>query len=90
MIAEIERGMPDGRRFSNHNRAGERQAWPIVQKHCPTKTEAQCRRAVAKWIAQGRLYTDEYHDPTARKMRTGLFARQVVAKQTEAEVEGAP
>ena len=83
VIAEIERGMPDGRRFSNHNRAGEREVWPVVQKHCQTKTEAQCRRAVTKWVAQGRLYTKEYHDPIERKKRTGLFARQTAAKQAE-------
>ena len=46
------------------------------QKHCPNKTESQCRRAVAKWIKQGVLYEDEYWDPTQRRTQVGLFVRK--------------
>jgi hypothetical protein len=76
VLADIERGMPDGRRFSNHNLASTRQAWPVVAKHCPNKTESQCRRIVAKWLKQGLLYEDEYWDATQRRERSGLFMRK--------------
>ena len=86
VVTEIDRGMPGDRRFSNHNKAREREVWPVVQKHCPNKTEAQCRAAVTKWVAQGRLYTKEYHDPVEQKKRMGLYARPAPAKQAEEEV----
>ena len=54
ILADIDRGLADGRRYSNHNRATRRQAWPLVYKHCPTKTEGQCRRAVAGTDQAGR------------------------------------
>jgi hypothetical protein len=74
VITEIGRGMPDGQRYTNHNRAKARQAWPVVQKYCPDKTENQCRRAVADWIKSGLLYEDKYTNPVQRKEQTGLFA----------------
>jgi DNA polymerase I-like protein with 3'-5' exonuclease and polymerase domains len=75
VIAEIGAGTKDGRRFTNHNSATKRAAWPIVRKHCPNKTRDQCRRMVAIWIKRGLLYEDEYFDPVDRKDRAGLFAR---------------
>jgi hypothetical protein len=74
IIADIGRGMPNGQRFSNSNAATRRPAWPIVQKHCPDKTEDQCRRSVASWIKKGLLYEDDYDDPTDHKPRRGLYA----------------
>jgi hypothetical protein len=76
VIREIGDGMPNRQRFTNHNAATNRAAWPIVQKHCPDKTEDQCRRIIAAWIKQGLLYVDEYHDPTRRTQQSGLFARE--------------
>jgi hypothetical protein len=75
IIEEIGKGMPDGNRYSNQPAATKRAAWPIVQKHCPDKTEEQCRRIVANWIKDGLLYEDEYTDPIRRHRQTGLFAR---------------
>jgi DNA polymerase I-like protein with 3'-5' exonuclease and polymerase domains len=77
IITELDRGMPNGQRFSNHNSATKRPAWPIVQRHCPDMTQAQCRRAVASWIRKGLLYEDEYPDPTRDgRQQTGLYARK--------------
>ena len=75
IITEIDQGMPNGQRFTNHRQSETRQAWPIVQKHCPDKTEAQCRLAVANWIKKELLFEDEYEDPVYRRPRRGLFAR---------------
>ena len=81
IFAEIDRGMPDGQRYSNHNRATRRQAWPLVRKHCPAKTENQCRRIVAAWIKQGALYEDEYPDPVQRRRQLGLFVRKTITEE---------
>jgi hypothetical protein len=58
IVAEIDRGMPNGQRFSNHNSATKRQAWPIVQKHCPDKTQEQCRRAITSRVDNELLNED--------------------------------
>src|SRR5262249_33147890 len=81
IVAEIDRGMPSGQRFSNDNAATKRAAWPIVQRHCPDKTGDQCRRIVAGWVKQGSLYEDEYDDPVYGKPRKGLFARRTSDEQ---------
>src|SRR5262249_58022789 len=81
IVAEIDRGLPNGQRFSNDNAATKRAAWPIVQKHCPDKTRDQCRRIVAGWVKQGSLYEDEYDDPVYGKPRKGLFARRTSDEQ---------
>ena len=76
IIEEIDGGMPDGTRFSNHHSAKQRAAWPIVQKYCPDKTEGQCRQIIARWIREGRLYEDEYISLLRRESQTGLFAHK--------------
>jgi hypothetical protein len=86
IIREINEGLPDGQRFSNHAQAATaRQAWPIVQKHCSDKTKDQCRRIVAGWIKEGLLFEEEYDDPVYRRERRGLFARQSAPVEEEEE-----
>jgi AAA domain len=75
ILGDIDRGTRDGQRYSNHNAARKREAWPAVQKHCPNKTRNQCRQIISTWIKTGRLYEDDYQDPVARKRQSGLFAR---------------
>jgi hypothetical protein len=76
IIGEIDKGLPNGQRYSNDNAAKKRGAYAVVQKHCPGKTRAQGRAIVATWIKQGRLYEDEYDDPVYEKEQNGLFARK--------------
>jgi AAA domain len=81
ILDDIDRGMPDGQRYSNHNRATKRQAWPVVRKHCPTKTQNQCRQIVSAWIKKRLLYEDDYLDPVYRRQQSGLFARNPTAEE---------
>lgn len=46
IIADIDKGMEDGSRYSNAPRADIRAAWKVVVKHCPKKTEAQAREII--------------------------------------------
>jgi Mesyanzhinovviridae DNA polymerase len=84
IIKEIGEGTTDGQRFTNHKQAATaRQAWPLVQKHCPDKTREQCCRIVTGWIKKGLLYEDTYDDPVYRRQRRGLFARRPSTEEKE-------
>jgi hypothetical protein len=85
ILDEIDRGMPDGRRYSNHKAATKRAVWPIVQKHCPQKTQTQSRRIIESWIQQGLLHEDEYTDPIYRRPQTGLFIRKLPTEEANAK-----
>jgi hypothetical protein len=67
-----EQGKPNGQRYSNAPKAVDRAVWPVVQKHCPNKTEAQCRTIIHKWLEIGLLVSEDYVDPIQRRPRRGL------------------
>jgi AAA domain-containing protein len=71
-LTEIDAGMPNGQRYSDASSAGKRAAWPIVQKHCPDKSEPQCREIIRTWVKNGVLFNQSYDDPVERKSRQGL------------------
>jgi len=73
ILNEMEAEMPAGRRYSGKPQAVDRAAWKVVQKYCPTKTEAQCREMIREWIKAGVLFEAKYHDPVSRKEEWGLF-----------------
>src|SRR4029077_17100521 len=68
-LDEIERGVlnedgqPNGQRYSAASGAKARAAWKVVQKHCPEKSESQCREIVVTWGKNGLVYDEEYEDP---------------------------
>jgi hypothetical protein len=71
-LTEIDAGLPEGRRYSSASGAKARAAWPVVQRHCPDKTEPQCRQIINTWLKSGLLYNKEYNDPVDRKDVEGL------------------
>ena len=50
IIEEIDTGLPEGVRYSNHPQAKTRAAWKVVVKHAPTKTESQAREIIKAWV----------------------------------------
>ena len=68
--------MPNGQRYSDAGPAKERAAWRVVQRHCPDRTEPQCREIVRTWVETGLLFNEEYDDPVERKARKGLKVAQ--------------
>jgi hypothetical protein len=72
-LTDIDKGLPDGQRYSNAPKATTRAAWSVVKRHCPEKTEKQCREMVGTWIKNGTLYEDNYVDPIKRESRPGLY-----------------
>jgi hypothetical protein len=73
VLDDIERGMPNGQRYSSAGAAKDRAAWPVVIRYCPDRTEAQCREIIRAWVKSTLLYDDEYDDPIDRKPRQGLY-----------------
>jgi hypothetical protein len=72
ILTAIDAGLPDGQRYSDAGAARDRAAWTVVQRHCPNKTEAQCREIIRTWIKNGVLYHEDYDDPVKRDTRKGL------------------
>jgi DNA polymerase I-like protein with 3'-5' exonuclease and polymerase domains len=73
ILDDIARGTQDGRRYSNHGNVKDRQAWQVVQIHCPTKQKTQCREMIKQWLQSKLLFVDEYDDPVESKSQKGLF-----------------
>jgi len=68
-----ENGKPTGQRYSNAPKAEKRAVWPVVQKHYPDKSEAECRTIIHKWLETKLLYPNDYNDPVESKERKGLY-----------------
>jgi hypothetical protein len=79
ILNDIARGITDddgkltGQRYTNAPRSPERAVWPVVQKHYPKKSEAECRTIINAWLNEKLLYPDDYDDPLQRRKRKGLF-----------------
>lgn len=71
-LTEIDAGMPDGRKYSDASNAKDTAAWQVVRKHCPNKTEPQCREIVKTWVNNGVLCAEEYSNPKDRRQAKGL------------------
>ena len=72
ILDDIEEGLPDGERYSGAPSAKTRAAWPIVQKHAPDKTQAQCREIIKAWLKSRLLIVEEYESRKERKQFEGL------------------
>jgi hypothetical protein len=72
-LTEIDAGLPNGQRFSSASAAKDRAAWRIVQKHCPDKSDNQCRQIVNTWVKTGLLRNEDYENPVDRKPAKGLY-----------------
>jgi hypothetical protein len=73
ILGDLDKGIEDGRRYSEDSHAKERAAWLVVQAHCPDKPKAQCREIIKTWIKNGVLESREYDDPIRRDKAKGLF-----------------
>jgi hypothetical protein len=72
ILEDIDAGMPDGRRYSDHPKAKERAAWLVVQRHCPNKPEAQCQEMIKQWVKTDVLVSKEYRSGKRRQPEMGL------------------
>jgi hypothetical protein len=72
VLDEVEAGMPDGRRYSDSATAKERGAWNIVVKHIPDKTPDEAKRIIRKWVKNGVLVSEPYHNKARGEPEHGL------------------
>jgi hypothetical protein len=75
ILDAIDRGMPDGRRYSDNSRSGDRAAWKVVQEYCPDKPESACKEMIKAWMKKGAgvLFREDYDDPIRHDKQKGLF-----------------
>jgi hypothetical protein len=72
ILNEIDAGLPDGNRYTNAPKAEDRAVWKVVVKHTPDKTEGQAREIIKAWAKNRVLISEEYENPTTRKIVKGL------------------
>ena len=72
VLDEIDAGLANGQRFSDAPKAAARAPWAVVQRHCPDRTEPQCREIIRTWVKNGVLFHEDYEDAEVRKTRKGL------------------
>jgi len=69
-------------RFSSGS-SKDRAAWAVIPRFVPNKTEAQCRIIIKAWIRSGLLISRDYHSPSQRRDRKGLFVDDAKRPGTE-------
>jgi len=72
ILDDLGAGIEGGGLYSDAPAATDRAAWPLVQRHAPSLSEAQCRKIISTWRKNGVLTPAEYRDEKSRKDRTGL------------------
>jgi hypothetical protein len=73
ILTEIDAGLPDGNRYTDAAKAKNREAWIVIVKHAPRKSEQQARQIIRTWVKNGVLTSREYLNPTSRKDVKGLW-----------------
>jgi hypothetical protein len=73
ILRRIDRGIPNGQRYSSVNATESRAAWRVVNELAPKLFPLQCRRVIGDWIKDGKLVVRDYRDPVTRRRATGLF-----------------
>jgi hypothetical protein len=74
VIDDIDKGLPDGRRYSDSPTAGDTAAWRVVRKHALHKSEADAKAIIKTWVKNGVLISEEYVNPVRRATAKGLKA----------------
>lgn len=80
ILSDIEAGVPEsdalkkkpGSRYSKHPNAAWRQAWPVVLRYLPDKSEQHCKDMINEWVRNGTLIEEEYADPNTSQKPKGL------------------
>ena len=83
IIADVDAGMGEGVRYTNHPQAKTRAAWKVVVKHVPTVTEPQAQEIIATWVKSGVLLSREYWNEKVSKKEDGLFENKEREKDNE-------
>jgi hypothetical protein len=84
VLDEITKGLPDGNRYAKTG-GGSREAWHVVAKHMPDKSDKQCREIINTWFKTGLLYQEPYTNPVTRKNVYGLHVDDAKRPGTDSD-----
>jgi len=73
ILNRIEKGFPDGSRYTNSPSAKTRAAWKVVVEVIPEKNEQQAREIIKTWISKKVLEHRTYQNPKTYKDEEGLW-----------------
>ena len=73
ILNRIEKGFPDGSRYTNSPSAKTRAAWKVVVDVIPEKNEQQAREIIKTWISKKVLEHRTYQNPKTYKEEEGLW-----------------
>ena len=73
ILDDIDRGLPDGNRYSDHGKAGDRAVWQVVIKHTHKLTEEQAKKVISVWRQSGLLFVKDYTHPKRKESTKGLW-----------------
>jgi len=77
ILNRIEKGFPDGSRYTNSPSAKTRAAWKVVVEVIPEKNEQQAREIIKTWISKKVLEHRTYQNPKSYKEEEGLWRSDV-------------
>ena len=80
ILDEIDRGLPDGSRYSDSSAAKERAAWQVIVKHAPDKNEQQARQIIRTLGQERATFPGGIHGPG--KARIGQRAEGEQCEKT--------
>jgi hypothetical protein len=72
ILDTIAAGLADGNFYSAKGSAKDRQAWEVVTRFVPSKSESQAREIIKTWLKTGLLVEFQYDNPKTWKKVTGL------------------
>jgi hypothetical protein len=72
ILSVIHAGISGGNFYTDAAKAPGREAWKVVQRFAPDKTETQAREIIRTWVKNGLLVPFEYENPSTRKPVRGL------------------
>jgi AAA domain len=77
ILNRIEKGFPDGSRYTNSPSAKTRAAWKVVVEILPEKNEQQAREIIKTWTSKKILEHRTYQNPKTYKEEEGLWKSDV-------------
>jgi hypothetical protein len=70
---KIDKGMPDGSRYTHASSAKTRAAWKLVVDAAPALSEKQAREIIKTWLKEQVFVSRSYRNPNTCKDEEGLW-----------------
>jgi hypothetical protein len=77
ILDKIDKGFPDGTRYTHVNTAKTRAAWKVMVDVAPDLNEQQAREIIKTWVKNKILEVRTYKNPKSYKEEEGLWRADV-------------